>query len=93
MARYPIGTAKLTWIDAKDNTILRSKLFATDDELSNEEDASKEGYKFATQCSHWLIFKLISADGDNYNWQLLPYGDYKTYQRGIGIVDFFTNPI
>lgn len=93
MAHYPIGTTKLTWIDGSDNTILHSKLFATDDELSNEEDAMNEGYEFSTERTHWLIFKLISANGDNYNWKLLPYGDFKTYQRGISVVDFFVQPI
>lgn len=74
---YSLGTIKLTWIDSNDRKILHSKMF------NNIEDALKE----TQDKKNWLIFKLKSVNGDNYSWDLLPYGTSKKYQLAMAISD------
>jgi hypothetical protein len=36
---------------------------------------------------NWLIFKLRSVSGDNYFWELLPYGVSDKYVTGMKVND------
>lgn len=74
---YKVGTIKLTWIDPSNYRLLSSNMY------SSVEDALKntEGKK------NWLIFRLKSVNGDNYTWELLPYGVSDKYVRGMQIND------
>lgn len=74
---YPVGTIKLTWIDDLNNSILHSKMYKSVDEALKNTQSKK----------NWLIFNLKSVDGDNYTWDLLPYGTSKKYQLGMSFVD------
>ena len=74
---YSTGTIKLTWVDSKDKKILHSKMYKSIDEALKDVESKK----------NWLIFKLKSVDGDNYTWDLLPYGASKSYQYGMSFVD------
>ena len=33
----------------------------------------------------FMIMKLIQNEGDNYKWEVLPYGDYSSYNYGMKI--------
>lgn len=70
---YEKGTLKLTWVDKNDKNILHSQMF------DNVEEALKNTY----EKRNWLIFKLIQSAGDGYQWELLPYGQSKSYKRSI----------
>lgn len=72
---YREGTIKLTWIDPENYKILNGKMFTSVNEALNSVPESKG--------NNWLIFKLIKTDGQEYNWELLPYGKYKGYERGM----------
>jgi hypothetical protein len=75
---YMKGTIKLTWIDPKNYGILCSKMFETLDEaLKNTEDKKD-----------WLVFRLVESDGDSYKWELLPYGESKSYLSSMKVSDF-----
>jgi hypothetical protein len=74
---YSIGTIKLTWIDSNNNRVLHSNMF------NSIEDALKE----TTGKKNWLIFKLKEVKNNNYSWDLLPYGAYKSYQFGMSFID------
>lgn len=74
---YANGTIKLTWVDRNDYKTLHSQMF------DNIEEALKNTY----EKRNWLIFKLSQSSGDNYNWELLPYGNSKSYTRGMFISD------
>jgi hypothetical protein len=74
---YSIGTIKLTWVDSKDKKILHSKMYKSIDEALKDVESKK----------NWLIFKLKNVDGDNYTWDLLPYGASRKYQLGMAISD------
>jgi hypothetical protein len=74
---YSAGTIKLTWIDEKDKKVLHSKMYKTLEEALKDTQSKK----------NWLIFKLKNVDGDNYSWDLLPYGTSKSYQLGMSFVD------
>jgi hypothetical protein len=80
---YDKGTIKLTWINPKDYTILESAMF----------DSVSEALKnVPTNIKHndFLIFELVTTDGVQYKWKLLPYGRYSQYKNGM---EFFDNPI
>ena len=72
---YQEGTIKLTWIDPENYKILNGKMYDTIDEALKNIPESKG--------NNWLLFKLIKTDGKEYNWELLPYGKYKGYERGM----------
>lgn len=77
---YQEGTIKLTWIKPSDYTILNSKMFdSVEDALISAKDM-KLGTDF-------LIMKLKETDGNQYQWVVLPYGDYKPYVTGMKISD------
>ena len=78
---YSKGTIKLTWINPKDNTILESAMYQSVDEaLKNIPKTIKK--------NDFLIFELVSTDGVQYKWKLLPYGRYAQYKYGM---EFFDN--
>lgn len=72
---YKVGTIKLTWIDPDNYKILSGKMFNTVEEALNNIPKSKG--------NNWLLFKLLKTDGEEYNWELLPYGKYKGYETGM----------
>lgn len=74
---YANGTIKLTWVDKNDYKILHSQMF----------DSVEEALKNTYEKRNWLIFKLVQSSGDGYNWELLPYGNSKSYRRGMFISD------
>ena len=74
---YASGTIKLTWVDKNDNKILHSQMY------DNIEEALKNTY----EKKNWLIFKLRQSSGDGYDWDLLPYGQSKSYTRGMYVSD------
>lgn len=76
---YKVGTIKLTWIDPDNYKILSGKMFNTVDEALNNVPKSKG--------DNWLLFKLLKTDGEEYNWELLPYGKYKGYEYGMKVRD------
>lgn len=77
---YKPGTIKLTWIEPSDYSLLSSAMY------ESVEDALKNtGGK-----KNWLIFRLKSVEGDNYTWELLPYGVSGKYIAGMKVYD---NPI
>lgn len=66
---YKNGTIKLTWINPKDYSILESTMYNTLEEaVANSKDKN-----------NFLIFELISSEGEKYSWKLLPYGKYKAF--------------
>lgn len=74
---YSIGTIKLTWVDGENSKILHSKMYKTLEEALKNTESKK----------NWLIFRLKSVEGDNYTWDLLPYGTSKSYQLGMSFVN------
>lgn len=76
---YKKGTIKLTWIDPKDYKKLNSRMFNSVNEALKNLPESKG--------NNWLIFQLNTTDGNNYTWDLLPYGKYKGYENGMKIRD------
>jgi hypothetical protein len=74
---YNTGTIKLTWIDPSDYTLLSSAMYET------VEDALKE----TVNKKNWLIFRLKSVEGDNYTWEVLPYGVREKYVMGMKFYD------
>lgn len=76
---YKEGTIKLTWIDPNNYKILNGKMYDTIDEALKNIPKSKG--------DNWLIFKLIKTDGNEYNWELLPYGKHKGYEKGMKFRD------
>ena len=74
------GTIKLTWLDDKDNGILHSQMFSNVDEALNAASATKK---------NWLIMKSIKSNNGEYTWELMPYGNYKKYKRGMFVSDSF----
>jgi hypothetical protein len=75
---YVKGTIKLTWIDPKNFAILSSKMYETLDEALKNTQGKKD----------WLIFRLVESDGNSYKWELLPYGDSKSYLNSMKAFDF-----
>jgi hypothetical protein len=76
---YKVGTIKLTWIDPDNYKILSGRMFNSIEEALQNIPKSKG--------NNWLLFKLISTDGNEYNWELLPYGKHKGYERGMKFRD------
>jgi hypothetical protein len=74
---YENGTIKLTWIDNNDYGILHSKMF----------DSVEEALKNTYEKKNWLIFKLKQSYDNSYVWELLPYGQSKSYKSGMYISD------
>jgi hypothetical protein len=77
---YKTGTIKLTWIDPSDYTLLSSAMYETVDDALKASGNKK----------NWLIFRLKSVEGDNYTWELLPYGVSGKYVMGMKVYD---NPV
>jgi len=75
---YKEGTVKLTWVDPIDYTILNSRMFnSVDEAIANKGDLG----------DNWLIMQLEKTDGNQYEWKLLPYGQYKSYINGMRVSD------
>jgi len=73
---YPVGTIKLTWIDPEDYSLLNGQMF----------DSIEDAEKFANENeigSNWLIFKLVTTNGNRYEWKVLPYGKQDTYKNAV----------
>lgn len=77
---YKLGTIKLTWADTTNHKILNSKMFGS------VEDA----LKFTEGKNNWLIFRLTKVIGDNYTWEMLPYGASRKY---LGCMKVDSKPI
>ena len=74
---YKIGTIKLTWIDPNDYRVLSSAMYSTVEQALTNTEGKK----------NWLIFKMRSVSGDNYSWELLPYGVSDKYVMGMKVND------
>lgn len=70
---------KLAWVDSQNNAILHSKMFET------LEQAIAESINH----QNFFVFKLISKQDGDYNWDVLPYGNYTLLQIGLTSKDFF----
>jgi len=80
---YKTGTIKLTWINPKDYNILESSMhYSVDEALKNVPKNIKK--------HDFLIFELVSTDGVQYKWKLLPYGRANQYKYGM---EFFDNDL
>lgn len=77
---YPIGTLKLTWIDPKDYTILKSMMFGKNDLNKALETAKPLKNDF-------MLFELVQTKNDSYTWKLLPYGDANRFVRTMKFYD------
>ena len=78
---YGKGTIKLTWINPNDYNILESAMYSSVNEaLKNIPKNIKK--------NDFLIFELVSTDGVQYKWKLLPYGRSNQYKYGM---EFFDN--
>lgn len=78
---YGKGTIKLTWINPNDYNILESAMYSSVNEaLKNIPKNIKK--------NDFLIFELVSTDGVEYKWKLLPYGRSNQYKYGM---EFFDN--
>jgi len=77
---YNEGTIKLTWINPKNYKILESSMHKTIEEakLSLPSNIEKEQY---------LLFELISTDGNSYKWKLLDGGRSSEYIQGMSFRD------
>jgi len=75
------GTIKLAWLDSdKTDSVLHSKTFDTIAEAL--KDVTKEK-------NSWFIFKALRNEGGESTWELLPYGNYKDYGRGVNVTNNF----
>lgn len=73
------GTIKLAWLDNdKTDSVLHSETYNT------IQDALKSVTKDKKK---WFIFKSI--DGNDSSWEILPYGNWKDYSRGVNITSNF----
>ncbi len=72
---YKIGTLKVAWINPNNYNELSSKMYSS---LSDALVATKDRSSF-------MIMKLVENEGDFYKWEVLPYGDYKSYNYGMKI--------
>lgn len=79
---YQSGTLKLTWIDPKDYTILKSMMFKKGDLQKALEAAKPMGNDF-------MLFELVETKNDAYTWKLLPYGDAKRFVSTMKVYDSF----
>jgi len=80
---YGKGTIKLTWINPKDYNILESAMYnSVDEALQNIPKNIKK--------NDFLLFELVSTDGVQYKWKLLPYGRSNQYKYGM---EFFDNDL
>lgn len=72
---YKIGTIKVAWINPNNYDELSSTMYSS---LSDAINATKDK-------SDFMIMKLIQNEGDSYKWEVLPYGDYRSYNYGMKI--------
>lgn len=77
---YESGTLKLTWIDPKDYSILKSTMFKKGELQKALEVAKPLGSKF-------MLFELIETKNDSYSWKLLPYGDSRRFLTTMKLHD------
>lgn len=77
---YKVGKIKLTWINPQDYKVLESKMFDTQEEALKNLPSNIEP-------NNYLLFKLISRDGDFYKWELLDGGRSKEYISGMKFRD------
>ncbi len=77
---YKEGTIKFTWISPNDYNYLNRVMYDT------VQEAIDNRKKFVLD-ERWLIMKLIKTDGNQYEWKLLPYGQYKSYRNGMIVRD------
>ena len=77
---YRIGTLKLTWIDSKDYTILKSIMF--------KKDELNKALEYAKQFNNnFMLFELTETKNDSYTWKLLPYGDSRRFLTTMKLHD------
>lgn len=79
---YSSGTLKLTWIDPKDYTILKSVMFKKDELQKALQAAKPLGNDF-------MLFELVETKNDAYTWKLLPYGDARRFVTTMKVYDNF----
>ena len=81
---YSEGTVKLTWIDPMDNSVLHSRMYNSEAEAKGavEQAKARGGNR-----KNWMMFELSKTDGNQYEWKLLPQGNYKKYLRGMKLDD------
>jgi hypothetical protein len=72
---YEVGTIKLTWINPSDFTILESRMYKKEDLKKALEDAKSK--------PDFMLFTLLSVNGDEYRWKLLPYGEADRFVRSM----------
>lgn len=75
------GSIKLAWLDNdKTDSVLHSQTF----------DSVQEALKNVTKDKKkWFIFKSINLGNETSSWELLPYGNYKDYSRGVNVTSNF----
>ena len=76
-APIPKNDIKLAWLDSdKTDSILHSQTF----------NSIPEALKAVTKDKRsWFIFKKINEDNNESSFELLPYGNYKDYSRGVNV--------
>ena len=62
------GTIKVVWIPGNKKRIC-SKMFR----------GAKEADKFGRTKKEYIIFKLIKRSGTQYEWEIIPCGEYRLY--------------
>ena len=72
---YKEGTIKVAWINPSNFNELSSTMYSS---LPEALESTKSK-------SDFMIMRLIENKGDSYKWEVLPYGDYKSYNYGMKI--------
>ena len=72
---YKIGTIKVAWTTPNNYNELNSRMF----------DSVEEAESFAAGMKDYMLMRLIENEGDYYKWEVLPYGNYKSYKAGMVI--------
>jgi hypothetical protein len=67
---YEVGTIKMTWTE---NGRLNSMMYNSVDEALADAEGKENR----------LLMRLVSVQGDNYSWELLPYGSYGVAKAGM----------
>lgn len=68
------GTIKVVWV-TKNTRRIHSRMF---DDIAAAE-------RFGKIKKNYLIFRLLKHKNfREFSWELLPYGEYKLYERGLG---------
>ncbi len=72
-SQYAIGTVKLSWLDQKDKKTVHSLVFDTVEDALTQTKGKK----------NWLLLELKQTDGDNTDWEILPYGANNRFSRSV----------